>query len=136
MDIALSGFLGPSRISLATTCVGLAQRALDLALDYARQRETFGKKIAERQAIAFKLAEMATDVEAARRLVWHAASTWEQRGHAPMEAAMAKLFASRDAPARDRRGPAGARRNRLLVDQPDRARVPRRPRPALRGGHG
>jgi alkylation response protein AidB-like acyl-CoA dehydrogenase len=94
VDIALSGFLGPSRISLATTCVGLAQRALDLALDYAKRRETFGKKIAERQAIAFKLAEMATDVEAARRLVWHAAATWEQRGHAPMEAAMAKLFAS------------------------------------------
>jgi alkylation response protein AidB-like acyl-CoA dehydrogenase len=94
VEIALSGFLGPSRISLATTCVGLAQRALDLALDYAQQRETFGKKIAERQAIAFKLAEMATDVEAARRLVWHAAKTWEETGHAPMEAAMAKLFAS------------------------------------------
>ena len=86
---------GPtSRISLATTCVGLAQRALDLALDYARQRETFGKKIAERQAIAFRLAEMATGLEAARRLVRHAASTWEEMGHAPMEAAMAKLFAS------------------------------------------
>ncbi|MBV9605314.1 MAG: acyl-CoA dehydrogenase family protein [Solirubrobacterales bacterium] len=94
VEIALSGFLGPSRISLATTCVGLAQRALDLALDYAQRRETFGKKIAERQAIAFKLAEMATDLEAARRLVRHAASTWEQTGHAPMEAAMAKLFAS------------------------------------------
>ncbi|MBV8217716.1 MAG: acyl-CoA dehydrogenase family protein [Solirubrobacterales bacterium] len=94
VEIALSGFLGPSRISLATTCVGLAQRALDLALDYARQRETFGKKIAERQAIAFKLAEMATDLEAARRLVRHAAATWEETGHAPMEAAMAKLFAS------------------------------------------
>ena len=67
---------------------------LDLAVDYARQRETFGKKIAERQAIAFKLAEMATDLEAARRLVRHAATTWEDTGHAPMEAAMAKLFAS------------------------------------------
>lgn len=94
VEIALSGFLGPSRISLATTCVGLAQRALDLALDYARQRETFGKKIAERQAIAFRLAEMATDLEAARRLVRHAATTWEETGSAPMEAAMAKLFAS------------------------------------------
>ncbi|MBV9362866.1 MAG: acyl-CoA dehydrogenase, partial [Solirubrobacterales bacterium] len=94
LDIALSGFLGPSRISLATTCVGLAQRALDLALEYAQRRETFGRKIAERQAIAFRLAEMATDVEAARRLVMHAASTWEQTGHAPMQAAMAKLFAS------------------------------------------
>jgi alkylation response protein AidB-like acyl-CoA dehydrogenase len=94
VDIALSGFLGPSRISLAMTCVGLAQRALDLALDYAQRRETFGRKIAERQAIAFKLAEMATDVEAARRLVLHAAITWERAGHAPREAAMAKLFAS------------------------------------------
>ena len=94
VEIALSGFLGPSRISLATTCVGLAQRALDLAVDYAQRRETFGKKIAERQAIAFRLAEMATDLEAARRLVRHAASTWEETGHAPMEAAMAKLFAS------------------------------------------
>jgi alkylation response protein AidB-like acyl-CoA dehydrogenase len=94
LDIALSGFLGPSRISLATTCVGLAQRALDLALEYAQRRETFGRKIAERQAIAFRLAEMATDVEAARRLVMHAASTWEQTGHAPTQAAMAKLFAS------------------------------------------
>jgi alkylation response protein AidB-like acyl-CoA dehydrogenase len=94
VEIALSGFLGPSRISLATTCVGLAQRALDLALDYAQHRETFGKKIAERQAIAFRLAEMATDLEAARRLVRHAAATWEERGSAPTEAAMAKLFAS------------------------------------------
>jgi alkylation response protein AidB-like acyl-CoA dehydrogenase len=94
VEIALSGFLGPSRISLATTCVGLAQRALDLALGYAKQRETFGKKIAERQAIAFRLAEMATDLEAARRLVRHAALTWEERGSAPTEAAMAKLFAS------------------------------------------
>src|ERR1700759_4119115 len=93
-EIALSGFLGPSRISLATTCVGLAQRALDLALDYARQRETFGKKIAERQAVAFKLAEMATDLEAARRLVRHAAVTWGETGQAPVEAAVAKLFAS------------------------------------------
>ncbi|MGA8721833.1 MAG: acyl-CoA dehydrogenase family protein, partial [Solirubrobacteraceae bacterium] len=65
-----------------------------LAVDYAKRRETFGKKIVERQAIAFKLAEMATDVEAGRRLVWHAAAKWEETGQAPMEAAMAKLFAS------------------------------------------
>jgi alkylation response protein AidB-like acyl-CoA dehydrogenase len=94
VEIALSGFLGPSRISLATTCVGLAQRAFNLALDYSQRRETFGRKIAERQAIAFKLAEMATDLEAARRLVRHAASVWEETGEAVMEASMAKLFAS------------------------------------------
>ena len=59
LGVALSGFLAPSRIAVAMTCVGLAQRALDLAVAYAKQRETFGKKIAQRQAIAFKLAEMA-----------------------------------------------------------------------------
>lgn len=94
LEIALTGFLAPSRISVAMSCVGLAQRALDLALDYARRRETFGRKIAERQAIAFILAEMATDIEAARSLVMHAARTWERDGEAAAEAAMAKLFAS------------------------------------------
>ena len=94
LEVALSGFLGPSRISLAMTCVGLAQRALDLALEYAKQRETFGKQIAERQAIAFKLAEMATDWR--RRGGWSGTRPLHGRraGHAPMESAMAKLFAS------------------------------------------
>jgi alkylation response protein AidB-like acyl-CoA dehydrogenase len=94
LEVALAGFLVPSRISLAMTCVGLAQRALELALDYSQQRETFGKPIVTRQAISFKLAEMATDVEAARRLVLHAASTWERDHGAVGESAMAKLFAS------------------------------------------
>ena len=56
LAVALGGFLGPSRISLAMTCVGLAQRALDLAVGYAKRRETFGKKLAQRQAISFRLA--------------------------------------------------------------------------------
>jgi alkylation response protein AidB-like acyl-CoA dehydrogenase len=94
LGVALSGFLAPSRIAVGMTCVGLAQRALDLALDYAKRRETFGKKIAERQAIAFKLAEMATDVQAARSLVMDAARIWERDGGATSESAMAKLFAS------------------------------------------
>jgi len=94
LKVALGGFLVPSRISVGMTCVGLAQRALDLAVEYAQQRETFGAKIATRQAIAFRLAEMATDVEAARQLVFHAANTWEQGGDASGESAMAKLFAS------------------------------------------
>jgi alkylation response protein AidB-like acyl-CoA dehydrogenase len=94
LGVALSGFLAPSRIAVGMTCVGLAQRALDLALDYAKRRETFGKRIAERQAIAFKLAEMATDVQAARSLVMDAARLWEQDGGATSESAMAKLFAS------------------------------------------
>jgi alkylation response protein AidB-like acyl-CoA dehydrogenase len=94
LEIALSGFLAPSRISVAMTCVGLARRALELALDYANRRETFGKRIAARQAIAFKLAEMATDIEAARSLTLQAAGLWETGGDANAQSAMAKLFAS------------------------------------------
>jgi alkylation response protein AidB-like acyl-CoA dehydrogenase len=94
LDVALSGFLSPSRISLAMSCVGLAKRALELAIAYAKRRETFGKKIAERQAVAFRLAEMATDIEAARALAMEAARLWEREGEAMSESAMAKLFAS------------------------------------------
>jgi alkylation response protein AidB-like acyl-CoA dehydrogenase len=94
LRVALGGFLAPSRISLAMTCVGLAQRALELAVQYAQRRETFGRKLAQRQAISFKLAEMATDVEAARALVMQAAQAWESEGEATIESAMAKLFAS------------------------------------------
>jgi alkylation response protein AidB-like acyl-CoA dehydrogenase len=93
LEVALGGFLAPGRISLAMTCIGLAQRALDLAVSYAKQRETFGRKLAERQAIAFKLAEMATDVEAARALVTKAARVWESDPEAIAEPSMAKLFA-------------------------------------------
>ncbi|MBV8990480.1 MAG: acyl-CoA dehydrogenase, partial [Solirubrobacterales bacterium] len=94
LAVALGGFLAPSRISLAMTCVGLAQRALELAVQYAKRRETFGRKLSERQAISFKLAEMATDVGAARALVMQAARAWERDGEATAAAAMAKLFAA------------------------------------------
>ncbi len=94
LEVAVGGFLAPSRISLAMSCVGLAQRALDLAVDYAKCRETFGRKLAERQAIAFKLAEMATDVDAARALVMRAARTWDGGDNALVDASKAKLFAS------------------------------------------
>jgi alkylation response protein AidB-like acyl-CoA dehydrogenase len=94
LAVAMGGFLAPSRISLATTCVGLARRALELSVAYAKARETFGRKLAERQAIAFKLAAMATEIEAARALVMQSASVWENGGDVTAEAAMAKLFAS------------------------------------------
>ena len=94
LAVALGGFLVPSRISVAMTCVGLAGRALDLAVERSQERVTFGKPIAARQAIAFRLAEMATDLEAARRLTLYAASTWEQTHDAAAESSMAKLFAS------------------------------------------
>jgi alkylation response protein AidB-like acyl-CoA dehydrogenase len=90
LAVALGGFLAPSRISLAMTCVGLAQRALDLAVAYAKERETFGKKLAQRQAISFRLA----DVEAGRQLVLHAARAWERDAAAVNQASMAKLFAA------------------------------------------
>jgi alkylation response protein AidB-like acyl-CoA dehydrogenase len=94
LNVALGGFLAPSRISLAMTCVGLAQRALDLAVAYAKRRETFGRKIAERQAVAFRLAEMATDLAAARSLVMDVGRRWERGDAVTTEPAMAKLCAS------------------------------------------
>src|ERR1700733_3883712 len=66
LEVALGGFLTPSRISVAMTCVGLARRAQELAVDHSRTRVTFGKPLAARQAISFALAENATDIEAAR----------------------------------------------------------------------
>ena len=94
LKIALGGFLTPSRISVAMSCVGLAERAQELAVDYARQRVTFGKAISERQAIAFMLAENAADIEAARALVMHAATEWEAGSdRAPALSSMAKLTA-------------------------------------------
>jgi alkylation response protein AidB-like acyl-CoA dehydrogenase len=94
LNVALGGFLVPSRISVAMTCVGLAGRALDLAVEYSQKRVTFGKPIASRQAIAFRLAEMATDLEAARQLTLYAAETWERTHEAAAVSSMAKLFAS------------------------------------------
>jgi alkylation response protein AidB-like acyl-CoA dehydrogenase len=95
LDVAVGGFLVPSRISVAMTCVGLAGKALDLAIARSKERETFGKPIASRQAISFRLAEMATDLEAARRLTLYAAEIWEQNPAAgAKESSMAKLFAS------------------------------------------
>lgn len=92
LEMVLRGFLDVSRISIATSCVGLAQRALELARDQARRRVTFGKPLAERQAIQFMLAEMAVDVQAARLLVLDAARRVDAGQGCATEAAMAKLF--------------------------------------------
>ncbi len=94
LAIALGGFLTPSRISVAMSCVGLARRAHELAVAYAGKRETFGKKLEARQAIRFMIAENATDIEAARQLVLHAARQWESgTPDAPMLSSMSKLQA-------------------------------------------
>ncbi|HEY6326004.1 MAG TPA: acyl-CoA dehydrogenase family protein [Candidatus Cybelea sp.] len=94
LSVALGGFLTPSRVSVAMSCVGLARRAQELAMAYAAKRETFGKKLEQRQAIRFMLAENATDIEAARQLVLHAARRWEAgAADAAMLSSMSKLQA-------------------------------------------
>lgn len=89
LEVALGGFLVPSRISVAMSCVGLAKRAQQLAVERALSRSTFGKTLARRQAISFALAENEADIEAARALVLHAAAEWE-RGN-PRAAALSSM---------------------------------------------
>jgi alkylation response protein AidB-like acyl-CoA dehydrogenase len=82
------------RVNVAARGVGLGQRALELALRYSQERRTFGKPIAQHQAIQFKLAEMGTKVEAARLLTMKAARMKDAGERSDLEAGMAKLFAS------------------------------------------
>src|SRR6266513_1932798 len=82
------------RVNVAARGVGIAQRALELALRYSQERKTFGKEIAQHQAIQFKLADMATKVEAARLLTLRAARLKDAGQRSDLEAGMAKLFAS------------------------------------------
>ncbi|MBV9798152.1 MAG: acyl-CoA dehydrogenase family protein [Solirubrobacterales bacterium] len=82
------------RVNVAARGVGIAQRALELALRYSQQRKTFGKHIANHQAIQFKLADMATQVEAARLLTIRAARLKDAGERSDLEAGMAKLFAT------------------------------------------
>jgi alkylation response protein AidB-like acyl-CoA dehydrogenase len=82
------------RVNVAARGVGIAQRALELALKYSQERRTFGKPIAEHQAIQFKLADMATQVDAARLLTQRAARLKDAGERSDIEAGMAKLFAS------------------------------------------
>ncbi len=82
------------RVNVAARGVGIAQRALELALRYSQERKTFGKPIAQHQAIQFKLADMATKVEAARLLTFKAARMKDAGTRSDVEAGMAKLYAS------------------------------------------
>ena len=91
--IALSQ-LEAGRIGIAAQSVGMARAAFEAALRYAHEREAFGKPIFAHQAVQFKLADMATKIEAARQLVWHAASLKDAGRPCLQEASMAKLFAS------------------------------------------
>jgi len=91
------GSLELGRINVAARALGVARAALDSAMAYAQERRTFGVPIFEHQAIAFKLADMATKVEASRLLVRSAAERFERGERADVEAGMAKLFASETA---------------------------------------
>ncbi|MFG6415892.1 acyl-CoA dehydrogenase family protein [Roseateles sp. DC23W] len=93
LKIALSGLEG-GRIGIASQSVGMARAAFEAALRYSQERITFGQPIFEHQAVQFKLADMATQIEAARQLIWHAAALKDAGRPCLKEAAMAKLFAS------------------------------------------
>jgi len=91
--IALSNLEG-GRIGIAAQAVGMARAAYEAALAYAKERETFGKPIIEHQAVNFRLADMATKIEVARQMVWHAAALRDAKRPCLKAASMAKLFAS------------------------------------------
>ena len=91
--IALGGLEG-GRIGIAAQSVGMARSAFEVALSYARDRQSFGTAIFNHQAVGFRLADCATQLEAARQLIWHAASLRDAGRPCLKEAAMAKLFAS------------------------------------------
>ena len=91
--IALGNLEG-GRIGIAAQCIGIARAALEAATLYSREREAFAKPLAEHQAVAFKLADMATQIAAARQLTLHAAALKDAGEPCLSEASMAKLFAS------------------------------------------
>jgi hypothetical protein len=93
LKIALSGLEG-GRIGIASQALGMARAAFDAALAYSKERRAFGQPIFEHQAVQFKLADMATQLEAARQLIWHAAALKDAGRSCLKEAAMAKLNAS------------------------------------------
>lgn len=89
--------LSGGRIGIASQALGIASGAYELALKYSKERKAFGKEISHHQAIAFKLADMATNIDAARHLCLHAAWLKDQKQNFDKEGAMAKLFASKTA---------------------------------------
>ena len=98
LKIALSGLEG-GRIGIASQALGMARAAFEAALAYSKERQAFGVAIFQHQAVQFKLADMATQIEATRQLIWHAASLKDAGRPCLKEAAMAKLMASEMAEA-------------------------------------
>ncbi len=98
LKIALSGLEG-GRIGIASQALGMARAAFEVALAYSKDRQAFGVPIFQHQAVQFKLADMATQIEATRQLIWHAACLKDAGRPCLKEAAMAKLMASEMAEA-------------------------------------
>lgn len=96
LKIALAN-LNSGRIGIAAQSLGIAEAALEAATNYANERKQFGKKLNQHQGLAFKLADMATDTEAAKQLTYSAAFLKDKNIPCAKEASMAKLFASRAA---------------------------------------
>ncbi|WP_442894373.1 acyl-CoA dehydrogenase family protein [Bradyrhizobium sp. AZCC 1693] len=92
---ATMGLLSDGRISIAAQAVGMARAAFDCALEYARERKAFGKAIIDHQALAFRLADMATQIDVARAYAHHAARLLDEGVECVKEASMAKLFAGK-----------------------------------------
>ncbi len=87
-------FLDEGRLSVAASCTGSAERMLELAIAYAKERQTFGHPLADRQAIQWMLADSALEIHAARLMTYHAAEKIDRGERATMEAGMAKLHAT------------------------------------------
>ena len=124
-----------SRVTLAAAATGLARAALEYATAYAKERRQFGRPIAEHQAVAFRLADMALRVDASRLLAWRAARMLDRGERATTEAAMAKLHASETAMCLHVGRRADARRLGLLARVPGREVDARRQARGDRGGH-
>ena len=126
--------LDGGRISIGALAVGLAQAALDASIPYAQTREQFGRPIGTFQGVAFMVADMATEIEAARALVWKAAWLKDQGRDYGLVAAEAKLFASEVELTRDERRDPDPRRLRLRDGLHGRALHARREADRDRGG--
>ncbi len=91
--LAMSALDG-GRIGIASQALGIARAAFEAATRYSKERKTFGQTLSEHQAIQFKLADMCTEIDAARLLIWRAAAKKDEKGRFSLEASMAKLFAA------------------------------------------
>ena len=124
--IALSGLEG-GRIGIASQAVGMARAAFEAALAYAKERTSFGQTLFQHQAVQFRLADMATQIEVARQMIWHAATLRDAGPALPEGSGDGQALRERDGRARVQRRDPGLRRLRLRDRFPGRAHLARRP---------